>query len=330
MRLILGGDVMLGRGVDEALREMRPVEVWGDLGPLFARADARIVNLECALTRSKRRWERPPKAFHFGADPSAVAVLTAAKIDAVSLANNHVLDFETEGLLETLEVLDAAGIRRAGAGRDLGEARAPAPIPGPKVALLSMTDNAPDFAAGPAAPGTNFFARAGQEALDWIEAAAAAARRAGAEVVVLASHWGPNMVERPLPEYRALAHGAIDRGVDVYFGHSAHLVQGLELHGGKPILYDAGDLVDDYAVEPDLRSDWSFLFELEFEGRTFRRLELIPVLLTVARARRAPQPDADLMKARLARLCAELGTRLEPSRRGLALWAPALGARARP
>jgi len=310
-RLLLAGDVMLGRGVDEALASMRPSEVWGDLLPHFRRADARIVNLECALTRSGREWERAPKVFHFRADPSAAAVLKAAGIDAVSLANNHVLDFEEEGLLETLEVLDRAGVRRAGAGRDLASARRPAPAAGGKVALLSITDNEPLFAAGPGKPGVNFFPDGGPATLDWIGKAAAAARRAGAEVVVLASHWGPNMVARPSPEIRALARGAVERGVDVYFGHSAHVVQGVELHEGKPILYDTGDFVDDYAVDPEMRNDWSFLFLLDFDGSRFRGLELVPARLSYARTAAASGAEAALIRRRMAARCAELGTRAD-------------------
>lgn len=313
LRLLLGGDVMLGRFVDEALGMMRPEEVWGGLLPRFRAADARIVNLECALTRSDRPWERAPKVFHFRAAPSAVGVLKAARIDAVSLANNHVLDYETEGLLETMDVLDRAGIGRAGAGRDLDEARAPALVAGGRVALLSMTDNEPEFAAGERSPGTNFFARAGPEALEWIGRAVAAARRAGAALVVLASHWGPNMVERPAPEFQALARAAIDLGVDVYFGHSAHVAQGIEMRGGKPILYDAGDFVDDYAVDPGLRNDWSFLFRLDFEGRRLARLELTPVVLSLARTRPAEGAEARKIMARMRRLSAELGTELSVS-----------------
>jgi poly-gamma-glutamate synthesis protein (capsule biosynthesis protein) len=79
--------------------------------------DLRIVNLECAITSNKEPWARTPKTFHFRADPSAAAVLRAARIDACSLANDHVLDYE-EGLLDTLAHLDDAGIAYAGAGRN--------------------------------------------------------------------------------------------------------------------------------------------------------------------------------------------------------------------
>lgn len=109
--LALTGDVMLGRGVNEVLRTLDPEQVWGNVLPLIRSADLRIVNLECALTDYERPWSRTPKVFHFRADPSAVEVLEAARIDACSLANNHTLDFEERGLLDTLEYLKTAGIQ---------------------------------------------------------------------------------------------------------------------------------------------------------------------------------------------------------------------------
>src|SRR5918994_849177 len=139
--LALVGDVMLGRRVNEALGDMPPEEPWGDALPVLDAADLRVVNLECAITTHDRRWNRTPKTFHFRADPSrAVGVLRAARIDACSLANNHTMDFEEAGLLDTLEHLDAAGIRHAGAGRDLEEAARPVVLDAPdgeKVALLA-------------------------------------------------------------------------------------------------------------------------------------------------------------------------------------------------
>src|ERR687893_3022141 len=124
--LALTGDVMLGRGVNETLGAVRPEEPWGDVLPLLDSADLRIINLECAITEHKLPWSRTPKVFHFRADPLAIEVLRAARVDACSLANNHTLDFEERGLLDTLEHLDEAGIRHAGAGRNREEAEDPA------------------------------------------------------------------------------------------------------------------------------------------------------------------------------------------------------------
>lgn len=124
LTLALMGDVMLSRGVDAALKNMQPLEMWRDVLPQLVQADLRIANLECALTLHAQPWTHSWKMYYFRAAPSAVRFLQAARIDACSLANNHVLVFEARGLHDTIQTLNAAGIRHAGAGRDLEEAAA--------------------------------------------------------------------------------------------------------------------------------------------------------------------------------------------------------------
>src|ERR671916_2010580 len=177
--LALTGDVMLGRGVNETLDASRPEGVWGDVLPLLHAADLRVINLECALTEHRRPWSRTPKVFHFRAGPPAVEVLRAARVDACSLANNHTLDFEERGLLDTLDHLEAAGIRYAGAGHNLEEAARPALVK-KGVALVAFTDNEPPFAAGPDKPGTNYLPVSLEpEVMGRVEEAVEAARGAG-------------------------------------------------------------------------------------------------------------------------------------------------------
>src|SRR5215207_485835 len=306
--LALTGDVMLGRGVNEALRAARPAEPWGDVLPLLLSADLRIINLECAITEHRRPWSRTPKVFHFRADPEAIEALKSARVDACSLANNHTLDFEERGLLDTVAYLEAAGIRYAGAGRNLEEAARPVLLDG-EVALVAFTDNEPPFAAGPDKPGTNYLPVSTEpEVLRRVEEAIGAARDAGARTVVFSNHWGPNMVRRPPEAFRRFARAVVDRGADVYYGHSAHVFQGVEVYRGKPILYDTGDFIDDYAVDPELRNDRSFLCLVSVEGGMFRRLELFPVVLSFAQTERATGGEREEILRRMERLSAEFGT----------------------
>ena len=307
--LALCGDVMLGRGVNETLGAARPEEPWGDVLPLLDSADLRIINLECAITAHKQPWSRTPKVFHFRADPLAASrVLEAAHIDACSLANNHTLDFEERGLLDTLGHLEAAGIRYAGAGRDGEEAARPALLEG-GVALVAFTDNEPPFAAGPGKLGTNYLpVSVESEVLRRVGEAIGAAREAGARTVVFSNHWGPNMVERPREVFRRFARAVVDLGADVYYGHSAHVFQGVEIYRGKPILYDTGDFIDDYAVDPRLRNDRSFLFRVSVEDGALKRLELFPVVLPYARVERARGTEWEAILYRMVSLSAEMGT----------------------
>ncbi len=306
--LALTGDVMLGRLVGEAIARDPAHDVWGDMRPAMLRADARLINLECVISDRGRKWRPFHKAFHFRAPPAAVDVLRAARIDFASQANNHVLDYGTEAMLDGLERLRAAGIAYAGAGRTLAEAAGEAWVDagGLRVAVLACTDNTPEWRATAARPGV-FYVDPGRGTGESRLMERIAQVRAGADVVVLSIHWGPNMRTEPPATFRAFARRVTAAGVDVLHGHSAHVVQGIEFINRAAVLYDTGDFVDDYAVDPHLRNDWSFLFLVHLRGRTVCGVTLLPALidrLGVRRVRGDPAP----MMARMRQRCRELGT----------------------
>src|SRR3972149_10677752 len=111
MKIVLIGDIMLGRLVNNLLKDKEPAYPWGDTLPVFGSADLRIGNLECALTDATKPWRKTPKAFHFRSDSKNVSSLLSAKIDIVSIANNHILDFNVQGLKDTRVTLKQAGIK---------------------------------------------------------------------------------------------------------------------------------------------------------------------------------------------------------------------------
>lgn len=306
---------MLGRGVAAEIRSGRdPESFWGDALGVLREADLVVANLECAITEHPERWTRTPKVFHFAAPPEAVDVLAAAGIRLVSLANNHVLDHEVEGLLETIRRLDEAGIAHAGAGRDAASAARPAvaEAAGTGVGMVAFTDNEPGWEAGPGRPGTSW-ARflPTTDVLDRVERGVDEARERGADLVVLSLHWGPNMVERPPLKFQRFAERAIPRGIGLVHGHSAHIFQGIGVLDGVPIAYDAGDALDDYAVDPVLRNDRSLLFLADVEDGAVRRLSLVPIRLGSAVVNRARGDDFDWIADRVIALSAEIGTRIE-------------------
>lgn len=322
MKLALIGDVMLGRGVNDAIDPARPADPWSDVLPVLEAADLRIANLECAITRHDRPWERTPKMFHFRGDPRVVRVLQAAHIDACSLANNHVLDFEERGLLDTIVHLDAAAIAHAGAGHNAAEAAAPAMLRTPgneSVGLVAFTDNEPAFSATADLPGTNYLPVSLEEAaLVRVRGSIRAARAAGASFVVFSNHAGPNWGQRPVPLLRRFARAVIDAGADVYYGHSPHVFQGIELYRGRPILYSTGDFLDDYAHDPVERNDWSFVFGITMNrAGGVERIELTPVQLQYATVGLAQGEEREAQCARMVRLCAEMGTSLRSAQDGL-------------
>jgi poly-gamma-glutamate synthesis protein (capsule biosynthesis protein) len=312
MKLALAGDVMLGRLVDAAL-EHRPADhPWGDTLPRFLNADWRACNLECVVS-DRRPAVLPAKAFHFRSAARNVAVLEAAHIDAVSIANNHVLDFGPEALLDMLDILDRAGIARAGAGRDLEEARRPAitmATDGSRVGLVACTDNEPDWEAGNRRPGVfhieTDLADKGALALLGITRDT----RREVDLLVVSLHWGPNWGYRPPRGHCPLARSLIEAGADVVLGHSGHVFRGIEIHQGRPIIYCAGDFIDDYAVDPVERNDQSFIFTVDVEGGRLRRVLLQPTMIEDCQAQLASGGEAAKILAKMNFLCAQLGTPL--------------------
>src|SRR3990172_16311 len=155
VKLAFTGDVMLGRLTRSYLEHFGPTYVWGDLMPALREARLRLINLECAVTESDRRWSQWQKAFYFRTAQLGADALKLAGIDHASLANNHILDYREQGLLDTLRALDERGIKHAGAGPNLAGAREPAWLEaeGKRIAVFSATDNEPLWAAGSDRPG---------------------------------------------------------------------------------------------------------------------------------------------------------------------------------
>ena len=307
MQTAFVGDVMLGRLVNEQLKTVGPAYPWGDTLTVLRRADLRIANLECVLADGG--VPAPGKIFTFRSDAKNVRSLVAAHIDVVSLANNHVLDFGTAALMEMLPQLDRHGIQHAGAGADRDAARRPVSrrVGGVAVGFRAFTDNQEDWDAGPGSPGVYFVPISGpgqsvQELLRLVRHT-----KSLVQLLIVSAHWGGNWGSEPPPEHRALARELIDAGADVVFGHSPHIARGVEVYRNRPVLYGAGDFVDDYAVDPDERNDRSFVFLLESDGGMPRRLQLFPTVIADFQARLAGRSAPDLA-VRMQSLCADLGT----------------------
>jgi poly-gamma-glutamate capsule biosynthesis protein CapA/YwtB (metallophosphatase superfamily) len=316
-RIGFTGDVMLGRVVDDRQRR-RPVDaVWGTALEDLRELDGLVINLECVLSTRGRQWRRTHRPFHFRADPDwAVPALERADVDVCALANNHVLDYEAVALRDTLERLDEAGIARTGAGETLNEALEPAvvSIGDLTVAVVALTDNTPEYAVDDASPGTAWIEidRENPETRRRVREGLERAREADPDLLVASLHWGPNMVEEPPASFREFGRWLVEAGVDVVHGHSAHVFQGVEVHEGRPILYDTGDFVDDYAVDPELRNDRSFLFVLRMsDDGELLKLRLQPTEIRDCAVREASPDAADWSRERMRELSAPFGTVFE-------------------
>lgn len=297
----LMGDVMIGRLVNSYLDTVPYETIWGDILPQLHTTDLNLINLETALTNSDKIV---PKVFNFKADPQKVAALQKARIDVVNLANNHVLDFDIEGLLETLKTLDQADILHVGAGKNRDESRKPVILKrkGVKIGIIGYSDNEPGWIARERKSGIHYIEVGDLKTVleDILPL------KEQVDVVIVSIHWGPNMQEYPTSDFIEFAHALIDHGVSIIHGHSAHIFQGYEVYHGGLILYDTGDFIDDYYVDPLLRNDRSFLFLVQVSKRGFEKLELLPTHIENFSVHFAKGKEAEEIHQRMSYLSSHL------------------------
>lgn len=351
LRLCLAGDVMLGRGIDQvlphpgdpslyedyarsaleyvALAETangaipKPVPfdyVWGDALAEMLRpgSDARIINLETSVTTSDEPW--PGKGIHYRMHPRNVGCLRAARIDCCVLSNNHVLDWGSAGLLETLQTLNSAGVESAGAGLDLASAGAPASLEtagGGRILVfgygLGSSGIPPEWTATDDSAGVRLLPNLADQTVAAIADEIRQVKQPG-DVVVASLHWGGNWGYAVPREHRRFAHRLIDEAaVDVVHGHSSHHPMGIEVHQDRLILYGSGDLLNDYegiSGHEAFRPELTLLYFPTLDGETGRllRLEMAPFRVRRFRLQRATDDEASWLREILARESARFGT----------------------
>lgn len=305
------GDVMLGRCVGAELGSNAADDAWSpDLRRLADGLDAVVGNLECCIsTRGEPTRAIPGKPFFFRAPPAAVGALAALGVRAVSLANNHALDFGEEALADTLEMLHNAGIATVGAGFGPAAARLGAVVQagGARVGVVALTDHPRQYAAADGRWGvayTDLRHAPPRWVLRELERL-----RSGADFVLAFPHWGPNMGTSTQPWQRARAAELLAAGATLVAGHSAHVFHGVERHPAGYALYDLGDALDDYAVDPVRRNDLGLLAIWRPAGDP--ELELVGLRLRYAHTGLACGQDADWIAARLASACGGGGIAIE-------------------
>ena len=224
--------------------------IWGDALAILERRqpDLRAINLETAVTTSNDAWKGKPVTYRM--HPENVECLTAAHLDYCGLANNHVLDGYA-GLEETLDVLHRAGLKTAGAGQSLADARAPAVLPLPRAgirvlvfAVGSASAGVPDeWAARDDHAGVDFLPDLSNAAADRLLDRVRNARRAAT------SSW-PRFTGEQLgiwhPGTSGLRASADRCGRGLVHGHSSHHPKGVEVYRNRVILLRLRRFLNDY------------------------------------------------------------------------------------
>lgn len=270
-RVLIGGDVMLGRNI--GLRLERGEDVFAGLAPTFRTAAAVAVNLECVPARAGEPVLG--RRYHLRAPVAAAKALQSAGIALVGLANNHADDFGDAGLEEALAHLQAAGVRVSGAGPTADEAHAPGVLAlpdGTRVAFLALTD------VPVALPGLVRLHLA--TATDRVRLGEVIHRaRQEADVIIALVHWGLEGAAEPSEAQHELARWLAAQGVQAIAGAHPHRLQSLEVLHGVPIAFSLGNLVFDGAPAVPWWNAGALLELTIGPNRRIGRARLVPVTL---------------------------------------------------
>ena len=237
---------------------------------LIKGADIAAANFE---NPAPNKWTWHTSKTVFSANPKFIDGLANAGIDYVSLANNHIRDAGGAGILQTIANVEKRGIAVSGAGRNLAAARKPAILDaaGTKVAILGY-----DAIAGGSHATATRVGSAGLSAKA-VKADVAAARKAGADVVIVYPHWGTEYDPTPFATQKTLARMIIDSGADMVIGNHAHWAGAMEVYKGKPIWYALGNFVFDQTwSEPTMEG---ITLELTFRGTILAQVRMRPHII---------------------------------------------------
>jgi poly-gamma-glutamate synthesis protein (capsule biosynthesis protein) len=351
--VFLCGDVMTGRGIDQVLPfpghprlyepsmdsamgyvELaeqasgpirRPVEfsyIWGDALEEFQREapQTKVINLETTITRSDTPWQG--KDVHYKMNAENIGCLTAAGIDCCVLANNHMLDWGIPGLLDTLEALDKAGIKHAGAGCNLRQARSPAILETGEerriivFSLGSLSSGIPaEWSARDDRPGLNVIETQARDTVRSLANEIGDIKGEG-DVVIVSIHWGGNWGYKIPSSQKVLAHRLVEEtGLDILHGHSSHHVKAIEVYKNRLILYGCGDFFNDYegiGGYEAYRGDLGLMYFPDVDPRTgwLFGLQMIPTHVRQFRVNRASEVDSKWLEDLLNREGKRFGTRV--------------------
>lgn len=295
--------------------------IWGDAFSEMAKADVRVINMETSITSSNDCW--PDKGIHYRMHPRNIGCLTAANINACSLANNHVLDWGYVGLKETIEVLDRVGIAHSGAGENSTQASAPAVVnlaDKRRVLLFSMSATSSgipwEWSADEDQPGVNLLEDLSEKTAARISEQMRIHKQPG-DLAIASIHWGSNWgYEIPNREI-LFAHRLIEEGFDIIHGHSSHHVKGIELYQGRLILYGCGDFINDYegiTGNEEFRSDLALVYLMQMDSSNhLATSRLVPMQMRRFQLHHASTEDAQWLCKLMNQLSAPFDTQVQPA-----------------
>jgi poly-gamma-glutamate synthesis protein (capsule biosynthesis protein) len=266
--ILFVGDILLANEAERHIHDRCLDYPFWKIKEELLKYDFIFANMESPIT--ERGVPVTDKPYTFRVRPGDAVCLKDLKIDAVSIANNHLMDYNHEGMVDTIATLDRLNIKHAGGGRNLAEARRPVLLKngGTGIVILAYCNRPPaDYYAAADRPGI--------APIDMrIISDDIAAYKLRDNIVVVSLHWGIEQTSRPQGSQVALAHQIIDAGADAVVGHHPHWPQGIEIYRNRPVIYSLGNFINGYInpVEQD-----NIAVALYYAGPRLEKMKVIPL-----------------------------------------------------
>ncbi len=236
-------------------------------------SDLSVVQLEAPLCEDGLT-ANSPRGVGLKADGKVAEWMKSIGIDIAGIASNHLRDFKDEGVVQTIENLERAGMRYAGGGRTIGEAEKMmiANVKGLKIGLWMLAEKEQNLATE-TRPGTSFF-KPDTDVYMIPEL------REQVDFLIIFIHAGHEFAAVPSPRIREAYRAYIEAGADLVVGHHPHVPQGVEQYRDGWIAYSLGNLVFDNAyVSACDNTDHGYLFHVGISKHSVESIEVIPYYL---------------------------------------------------
>jgi len=311
--LVFGGDVTLGRNINSALYDPDArARIFESIADPMRDADITLVNAEGVIAGGGRFYDKgESRPYTYRAHPVAMELLADVGIDVLAAGNNHTNDYGPWALREMIDRAGQHDIQITGAGLNTADARRPIYVELDDMVVAFVGADltyGQKHEATDSLPGTFWLPgldkRKRTEVVEGLEPPLREAR-AHADLVFLTPHWGANWEASPTDHIQALARDIIGLGYDGILGHSAHVLQGIGQVDGKPVIYDAGNLLSDY--NPPKKHAASALFRLHLSPHGVTAIDAIPLSLQTNRVIRTEGASLQQQKTELIHQSAPLG-----------------------
>lgn len=299
------GDVLLDRGIRKTIEEEGLTYLFEKVKPIISAHDLAFCNLESPLTSSNIGYPLL-KQYSFRGEPEYVQGLLYAGFNVVSVANNHTIDWDRDGFMETIRILKEHNISPVGGGKNQQEAMQPTLIK--KNGLTFAFFGAVSFLL----EGLPYLENKPAPAYAGIEELTTQIQRINnlVDFVIVSFHWGGENQSIPNSRQVEYAHRAIDAGADLVLGHHPHVLQSIEHYKDRFIIYSLGNFVFDNS-RPHQKQ--TMIFSCEFNKGQMLSPKIIPITIELRRPQSASEDDFEEIVQRITTLSQAFFTKIEVS-----------------